>query len=73
MKSKRTQMKEFNVIVEIDEDGSIKAETKGMEGEVCVTELDEILEGLSGERDFKNKPEFYKKTQKLTKNINVKK
>lgn len=62
-------MKEFNVIVEIDEDGNIKAETKGMEGEVCVTELDEILEGLVGERSFKNKPEFYKKSQKINKKV----
>ena len=66
-------MKEFNVIVEIDEDGNIKAETKGMDGEICVTELDEILAGLVGERDFKNKPEFYKKAQKINKKIEVKK
>jgi hypothetical protein len=33
-------MKEYNVIVEIDEDGNIKAETKGMNGKVCINELD---------------------------------
>jgi len=54
-------MQEFNVIVDIDEDGNIKAETKGINGETCVSELDEILKGLEGERNFKNKPEFYKK------------
>jgi hypothetical protein len=52
-------MQEYNVIIEIDEDGNIKAETKGMKGEVCVGELDEILKGLDGEQEFKNKPEFY--------------
>ncbi len=66
-------MKEFNVIVEIDEDGNIKAETKGMEGEVCVTELDEMLEGLVGERSFKNKPEFYEKSQRINKKVEIKK
>ncbi len=52
-------MQEYNVTIEIDEDGNIKAETKGMKGDVCLGELDEILKGLDGEQDFKNKPEFY--------------
>jgi len=52
-------MQEYNVTIKIDEDGNIKAETKGMKGDVCVGELDEILKGLDGEQDFKNKPEFY--------------
>ena len=52
-------MQEYNVMIKIDEDGNIKAETKGMKGNVCVGELDEILKGLDGEQDFKNKPEFY--------------
>ncbi len=54
-------MQEYNVIIEIDEEGNIQAETKGMKGEVCVNELDEILKGLEGEQNFKNKPEFYHK------------
>jgi hypothetical protein len=54
-------MQEFNIIVDIDENGNIKAETKGISGETCVSELDEILKGLEGEKNFKNKPEFYKK------------
>lgn len=65
-------MKEYNVIVEIDEDGNIKAETKGMNGKVCINELDEILEGLVGDRNFKNKPEFYKKDSVVHKKINTK-
>jgi len=66
-------MKEFNVIVDIDEDGNIKAETKGMKGEVCVNELDEILQGLDGERDFKNKPDFYQKDKSVVKTLKLKK
>ena len=60
-------MQEYNVTIEIDEDGNIKAETKGMKGDVCIGELDEILKGLDGKQDFKNKPEFYEKN-KLEKN-----
>ncbi|MBL1352763.1 MAG: DUF2997 domain-containing protein [Zetaproteobacteria bacterium] len=62
-------MKEYNVIVEIDEDGNIKAETKGMNGKVCINELDEILDEVTGEREFKNKPEFYKKDSVVRKTI----
>lgn len=56
-------MKEYTIEIEIDEDGNVKAETKGMEGEICVDELEEILKDLSGEREHKNKPEFYKKAK----------
>jgi len=56
-------MQEFNVEIEIDEDGNIKAETKGMKGDVCIDELEEILAGLEGEQSFKNKPEFYQKNR----------
>ncbi len=54
-------MQEFNVEIEIDENGNIKAETKGMKGDTCVSELEEILAELEGEQSFKNKPEFYQK------------
>jgi len=60
-------MQEYNVIIEIDEDGNIKAETKGMKGDVCISELDEILKGLDGEQKFKNKTEFYEKSSKQKK------
>lgn len=59
-------MQEYNVIIEIDEDGNIQAETKGMKGDICISELDEILKGLDGELKFKNKPEFYQKNEKQT-------
>jgi len=68
-------MKEYNVVIEIDEDGNIKAETKGMKGDICVDELDEILKGLEGEQKFKNKPEFYQSRSikaKIQKNIKSK-
>ncbi len=57
-------MKEFNIEIEIDNDGNIKAETKGMKGDICINELEEILAGLEGEQGFKNKPEFYQKSSK---------
>jgi hypothetical protein len=61
-------MQEFNINIEIGEDGNIKADTKGMKGEVCVDELKNILKGLEGEQTYKNKPEFYSKNRVIEKN-----
>jgi hypothetical protein len=58
-------MQTYKVEIEIDENGNILAETKGMEGKTCVTELDEILAGIGKQQELKNKPEYYKK-QKIT-------
>ena len=60
-------MKDYKIEITIDKDGNIKAETKGMEGKICITELEEILAGLEGERKEKNKPEYYKKQKIVTK------
>lgn len=60
-------MKDYKIEITVDKDGNIKAETKGMEGKICITELEEILAGLEGERKEKNKPEYYKKQKIVTK------
>ena len=62
-------MQEYNVTIEIDEDGNIRAETKEMKGEVCVDELDAILKGLEGKQSTKNKPEFYEKNAKIVQKV----
>ena len=62
-------MQEFNIEIEIDEDGNIKAETKGMKGDICMSELEEILAELTGEQSYKNKPEFYQKDTKVKVNV----
>ena len=54
-------MKEYKIEIKIDENGNIRAETKGMEGKICIDELEEILAGIEGIRKEKNRPEFYKK------------
>ena len=63
-------MQVFNINIEIDEDGNINAETKGMKGKVCIDELENILKGLEGEQTYKNKPEFYQKVKIKNTNIN---
>ncbi|SMN00778.1 hypothetical protein SPONL_1551 [uncultured Candidatus Thioglobus sp.] len=56
-------MKEHIIEVEIDENGDIFAETKNMQGKVCVKELDAVLEGIKGEKETKNTGDFYKTQQ----------
>jgi len=58
-------MKEFTIEIEIDEDASIKAETKGTTGEICVPELNNILKNIDGDTGYKNKPEFYQESNNL--------
>jgi len=64
-------MQTYKIEIEIDENGNLKAETKGMEGEICISELEEILKEIKGDKVYKNKPEFYKKT-KITNKIKIK-
>lgn len=54
-------MKEFNIEINIDDLGNVSAETKGIQGEICVDELELILKNLDGNRSEKKKPEFYQK------------
>jgi len=35
-------MQEFKIEIEIDENGNIKAETKGMKGTLCISELEKV-------------------------------
>ena len=51
-------MKEFNVEIEIDENGNIIADAKGFHGKVCEKELDELLQGLDNYSEDKKKPEY---------------
>ena len=54
-------MKEFNVEIEIDENGNIIANAKGFHGKVCEKELDELLQGLDNYSEDKKKPEYFAK------------
>jgi hypothetical protein len=65
-------MKKYRIEIEINEDGDILAETKGMEGKVCVSELNNILAGLGEQQEVKKKPEYYKK-QTITQRAKIKK
>ena len=54
-------MKEFNVEIEIDENGNIVADAKGLHGKVCEKALDDLLEGIDDLSEDKKKPEYFAK------------
>lgn len=64
-------MKEFNVVIEIDENGNIIADTKGFHGKVCEQELDDLLKGVDGGSEDKKKPEYFSK-ERIVSKINIK-
>ena len=53
-------MKEHIIEIIIDENGELHAETKGMQGEICVDELDKALLGVEGDRKITNTGDYYK-------------
>ncbi len=52
-------MNEEKIVIEIGENGDIKAETFGMEGATCMDELSKLMRNLATVVDVDNKPEFY--------------
>jgi len=58
-------MKEEKIIIEIDEFGQIKAEAKNFTGEICLKEMEKILDGIQEIEEVRKKDDFYKKTSSI--------
>ncbi|MBL8966509.1 MAG: DUF2997 domain-containing protein [Spirochaetaceae bacterium] len=52
-------MSDEKIVVVIDEDGGIIAETSGFQGKACIETLAKLLDGLGDETGRKNKDEYY--------------
>ena len=52
-------MAEKKIVVDIKENGEIKAETFGFQGVGCMAELDKLLKGLAMETKTEKKREFF--------------
>lgn len=62
-------MAEIKISIKIDENGKIIAKTDGIKGEMCLTELEEILgEEIKG-MSVKKTDEYYQKINPGNKNI----
>ncbi|GAB4315607.1 MAG: hypothetical protein Kow0069_17460 [Promethearchaeota archaeon] len=64
-------MKEEKITILIDEDGRIEADAENFTGEVCLKELEDILQGLPEIDDTDRKPEYYVKDAKVTRKTSV--
>lgn len=62
-------MAEQTITIKIDENGKIKAETEGLKGEICLDELQKLLEDFGELQSVNKTDEFY---QNQTININNK-
>lgn len=56
-------MKKHIIEIIVDKNGDIFAETKGMQGKVCASELDKVLEDIKGQKKIKNTGDYYKTPQ----------
>ncbi len=61
-------MKEQRITVTINEDGSLDLKTDGIKGETCLSEVEEILNGLAEITEVKKTDEYYQKVAVSQKN-----
>lgn len=54
-------VKEVKIIIELTEDGEIIAETKGIKGKACLTELEALMEELAEIESIDKTGEYYQK------------
>ncbi|MCF2141350.1 MAG: DUF2997 domain-containing protein [Candidatus Lokiarchaeota archaeon] len=57
-------MSDEKIIIMIDEDGKIQADAIGFKGNICLKELEKLLEGLPEIEKLDKKPDFYQKNVK---------
>ena len=66
-------MSEKKIVVNINENGEIDAETFNMEGIECLEELDKLLKDLALETTTTKKEDFFRNSTKVDNTIKVKK
>lgn len=54
-------MKEIEINIEIDEDGKVFAETKGIKGESCIDELEQLMDDIAQIKEIEKTDEYYEK------------
>ncbi len=57
------------IVVNIRNDGSIKAETFGFTGQACVSEVDKLMKDIAKTRQIKKKTEYFQERLKID-NVN---
>ena len=62
-------MAEQQIIVTIDENGKINASTDGIKGEMCLIELQELLDDFENLQSVKKTDEYYQSEVVKSKNV----
>ncbi len=62
-------MAEQRITITIDENGKINASTDGIRGEMCLTELQELLDDLENLQSVKKTDEYYQSEVVKSKNV----
>ncbi|MBR4531331.1 DUF2997 domain-containing protein [bacterium] len=62
-------MAEQRIVITIDENGKINASTDGIKGEMCLSELQELLDDMDTLQSVKKTDEFYQTNELKNKNI----
>lgn len=62
-------MAEQRITITIDENGKINASTDGIRGEMCLTELQELLDDLENLQSVKKTDEYYRSEVVKSKNV----
>ncbi|MBP5724769.1 MAG: DUF2997 domain-containing protein [Bacteroidales bacterium] len=60
---------EQRIVVTIDENGKINASTDGIKGEMCLTELQELLDEFDNLQSIKKTDEYYQSETVSNKNL----
>lgn len=58
-------MKELRIVIDIDEEGRIVADADGFEGDLCLKELDRLLEGLAPDRGRTDRKPAARQTRRV--------
>jgi len=62
-------MAEQRITITIDENGKIDASTSGIKGEMCLTELQSLLDDLENLQSVKKTDEYYQQNELSHKNL----
>jgi len=62
-------MAEQRIVITIDENGKINANTEGIKGELCLKELQDLLGNLEELQSISKTDEFYQANELKTQNI----
>lgn len=62
-------MAEQRITITIDENGKIDAATNGIKGEICLTELQELLDDFENLQSVKKTDEYYQLEEVKSNNV----